>query len=253
MKLKKSGSKNKVASPPERRPSISSESDESVSFGFSEDEHEPSPIVRFSSASSLDSPAAKSPREPLFTGLHLDNEPSTESLDLAHELSEPLFHASHSNIAISEPALSPRQFPEGSFREPTYAPYDASPGFICIPHCTSPIQLDLSEVFYLEYHRKNITEFHYFRYYDHHKQSNDILLRMAKNSIALCNAVVAFSALVFSMQNQGTPGEEAFVYYDSSVREFRHLLETPLLNNEDIYIAVATALQLSSFDVRAAV
>jgi Fungal specific transcription factor domain len=249
IKLKKSNSKIKADSPPERRASFgSSDSDESLEF--SEDEFDASPIVRFSSASSFESPPPKSPREPVFTGLPLYHDLSAENLDLARDLSEPLFHASTSTIALSEPSLSPKQFPETTFfREPDYSEKDTSPGFICIPHCISPVQQDFSKIFYLDYHRENITEFHYFRYYDHHKYNINILFQMADNSVALFHAIVAFSALLYSMNNQGSPGEDAFEYYDSSLREFRRLLEMPLLDDEDIHVAIATALQLSSFDV----
>lgn len=72
---------------------------------------------------------------------------------------------------------------------------------------------------------------------------------MADNSVALGHAIVAFSALLHSMTNQGSPGEDAFEYYDSSLREFRRLLGLPMLDDKDIHVAIATALQLSSFDV----
>jgi hypothetical protein len=173
---------------------------------------------------------------------------------MVQELSPPSFHTSNATISASDPALSPKQLPENPlFREPTYSASDASPGFICIPHCITPIQRELADDrFFLNYHRENITEFHYFRYYDHRKQCNDMLLQMADKSVALGHAIMAFSALLFFMKTEGFPGEEAFEYYSSSLVEFRQLLDRlqePLVNHEDVHTAVATALQLSSFDV----
>ena len=104
--------------------------------------------------------------------------------------------------------------------------------------------------FFLAFHRETITEAHYFRYYDFHKLCTRTLLVMAERSDALRHAVVAFSALIYSMRIDRTAREQAFLYYAMSIQQLRLLLSEATLDEEATHMTIATALQLSSFDVR---
>ena len=119
---------------------------------------------------------------------------------------------------------------------------------IYIPHAPKSVRSH-SVQFFLAFHRETITEAHYFRYYDFHKLCTRILLVMAERSDALRHAVVAFSALIYSMRIDRTAREQAFLYYAMSIQQLRLLLSETALDGEASHIAVATALQLSSFDV----
>jgi hypothetical protein len=72
---------------------------------------------------------------------------------------------------------------------------------------------------------------------------------MAEESDALRHAIVAFSALIYSMKVDRSAREQAFLYYSMSLQQFRvHLDDYPMTAAEN-HIAIAIALQLSSFDV----
>jgi hypothetical protein len=61
-------------------------------------------------------------------------------------------------------------------------------------------------------------------------------------------AVTAFSALLYSMKVNIQAREVAFVFYALALQKFRVSLEQSLRGRE-FYPAIATALQLSTFDV----
>ena len=72
---------------------------------------------------------------------------------------------------------------------------------------------------------------------------------MVEQSNALCDAVVAFSALVYSMKIDHSARVQAFLYYTSALQQLRVLLDQTIMNVDEYHIAIATALQLASFDV----
>ena len=81
--------------------------------------------------------------------------------------------------------------------------------------------------FFLDYHQKNVTEYHYFCYHDYRKFFTMELMDMAKLSNVLCIALVAFSALIYSMK-QRSAREQAFWYYTLALRQLRELLNTAM-------------------------
>jgi hypothetical protein len=71
---------------------------------------------------------------------------------------------------------------------------------------------------------------------------------MAEEHVALRHARLAFSALIYSTKVESRAKEIAFLYYGTTLRELRLLLDKPLTHIES-NVAVAISLQLSSFDV----
>ena len=105
--------------------------------------------------------------------------------------------------------------------------------------------------FLLNFHRETIFEAHYFRYYDYNKLHTKVLFAMAEELDSMRHALVAFSALIYSIKIHPDARVIAFMYYAKALQELRALLDKP---PEDMEMwewqgAVATALQLSTFDV----
>jgi hypothetical protein len=77
---------------------------------------------------------------------------------------------------------------------------------------------------------------------------------IAENCLALRYAMVAYSALVYSMKvipNSHGSRVFSFGYYQMALQELRILLdEVSIGSRESFTMALATALQLASFDVR---
>lgn len=71
---------------------------------------------------------------------------------------------------------------------------------------------------------------------------------MAEEYEPLKLAVTGFSALLYSMKENIQAREVAFVFYAMALQKFRQSLERSLGDGE-YYPAIATALQLSTFDV----
>ena len=70
---------------------------------------------------------------------------------------------------------------------------------------------------------------------------------MAEDSLALQYAMVAFAALVYSVKVHRPAEQVAFQYYTLAIKELQILLND--LVREKGEMAIATALQLASFDV----
>lgn len=102
--------------------------------------------------------------------------------------------------------------------------------------------------YFIKFYRQVIRPGHYFLWYDHNQLCKYWLPVMTDSSIALRHAVVAFSALVYSMKVARTARQFAFFYYANALKELQQLLNG-LLSFEECNIAIATTLQLSSFDV----
>ena len=108
---------------------------------------------------------------------------------------------------------------------------------------THPVQ------FFLNYHHENVTHSHYFVDYDRNNFYSSILPGMAADSPALKHALVAFSALIYSLKIDRGAREQAFLYYALALQQLRELLNTIPTDTEECQVAIATALQLSTFDV----
>ena len=106
-----------------------------------------------------------------------------------------------------------------------------------------------STLFFLNFYRQVVREYHYFLYNDHQKLSTEVLLAMAEQSSALKNSMVAFAALLYSMKEPGAARHIAFVYYAIALKDLCAQLSQFPMSIEECQIAVATALQLASIDV----
>ena len=242
-KKKKCGPKEEVE---EKRPSTSG-SESSVNFDLSDVEYDAT-TIRFSSTSSNGSPTSDTSPDQ-FTDLQFDEDMLLDSLEDPCDMEKPLFNSFSPNLTFPT-EVSPTSFCEGlPLQTPTSSQSTtSSSGMIHIPHALNSVRSHPVQ-FFLAFHRETITEAHYFRYYDFNKLCTRTLLVMAERSDALRHAVVAFSALIYSMRIDRTAREQAFLYYAMSIQQLRLLLSEAALDGEASHIAVATALQLSSFDV----
>jgi len=102
--------------------------------------------------------------------------------------------------------------------------------------------------FFLKYHQEAISVYHYLSYYDYTELHSKTLFAIAEHCDALRHGIVAFSALIYSVKVDSSAREEAFLYYGVSLQQFRLLLEQFSTEVEG-QAAVATALQLATFDV----
>ena len=89
---------------------------------------------------------------------------------------------------------------------------------------------------------------HYLCYYDYTKLYTKTLFAIAEQCDALRHGMVAFSALIYSVKVDSSAREQAFLYYGVSLQQFRLLLDK-FLTEAEYQAAVATALQLATFDV----
>jgi hypothetical protein len=105
-----------------------------------------------------------------------------------------------------------------------------------------------SDRYFMKFHQDAIIPAHYFAWHDQYQLYKTALPAMAEHSTALRYAVLAFSALIFSIKVESAPKELAYFYYAIALRELRFLLDSPL-EPKETHVAVATTLQLSSFDV----
>lgn len=99
--------------------------------------------------------------------------------------------------------------------------------------------------FFLKFHRETIIAAHYFRYYDLPELHTKWLPAMAEQCECLRHAMVAFSALIYSIKTNPDAREVAFCYYAMALQELRSMLDTEF----ECHVVVATVLQLSAIDV----
>jgi hypothetical protein len=102
--------------------------------------------------------------------------------------------------------------------------------------------------FFQKFDREWITSAHYFAWHDCNQLYTKLLPAMAEEHLALRYSRLAFSALIYSTKAELRAKEIAMLYYAATVRELRLFLNKPL-NQIESNVAVATALQLASFDV----
>jgi len=146
--------------------------------------------------------------------------------------------------------LSPSAFSQGLQAQATTS--TLSPRIISIPQSVSPPTDHTQPIrFFLNFHRETITEAHYFRCSDYNKLHTKTLFAMAEELDSMRHALVAFSALIYSIKIHPDARVIAFVYYAKALQELRALLDKPPAEMEmwEWQGAVATALQLSIFDV----
>jgi hypothetical protein len=243
---KKGKPKNRVEKKEEieERPSTSG-SESSLNSDHSDTEFE-KPIVRFSSSASSGSPATdSSPNH--FNSLDFDPQMLIDPIDSPPESSESLFSTTNPLLTLG---VSPPSFCETLLLQTSTSSLStSSTGPIHIPRPPRATR-NQNVQFFLHFHRETVTEFHYFRQYDYHELCTKTLLAMAEKSDTLRHSVVAFSALIYSMKIDRAAREQAFLYYSMSLQQLRVLLDDDPTTTEEKHIAIAIALQLSSFDVR---
>jgi len=105
----------------------------------------------------------------------------------------------------------------------------------------------------IDYHQRAITHAHYFRWFDYPKFYTEIVFAMADAVTEQVNplrlAVAAFSALNRSIKHDRSSRELAFVLYAGALQQLHRFLDKPGMDITECQIAVATALELASFDV----
>jgi hypothetical protein len=100
---------------------------------------------------------------------------------------------------------------------------------------------------FLRFHQERITSGYYYAYHDYNQLYTKFIHAMAEDSLALQYAMVAFAALVYSVQDD--PAKQvAYQYYSLALGELQILLDDDLLPQK-VEMAIATALQLASFEV----
>ena len=104
--------------------------------------------------------------------------------------------------------------------------------------------------YYLNYHREAINEYHYYSYYDYRRLFTKGLFAMAEQSDVLQFGMAAMSALIYSRRLDSQVKPVAFGLYSLALRELQGLLDRNSLDMAESQIAMASAMQLSSFDVQ---
>ena len=102
--------------------------------------------------------------------------------------------------------------------------------------------------YFIKFHLETILPAHYFWCHDYTQLCKCWLPAMAVSSSSLQYAIVAFSALIYSIKEIRNARCVAFFFYAMAVKELQLLLKHSL-SLEECNIAIATVLQLSSFDV----
>jgi hypothetical protein len=175
-----------------------------------------------------------------------------------HQLNSPqLFEDSNFNAMdllfdVSNPpmGISTIVSPFDCFDDRPFQPLSSTcfrPQTIIIPRSPESNRHHLVD-FFLKYHLEVISPGHYFLYYDYIELCKCWLPAMAATSLALRHALVAFSALVYSYKGAGMARQVAFFYYAMALKEMRQFLEGSSIP-EECNVAIAAALQLSSFEV----
>jgi hypothetical protein len=247
------GAPAKAAKAQQKRDSCSAESDSSIDFDLPDDDEveeistEQTAVVRFLSSSSAGSPStASSHHSDMYFGLDFDQQMLIDSLTPPAFLDEPmrsLFDPPIPPLDFSVAGLTPTDFSHTlQFQSPSQ--------ITAIPRSLSPKgSRTLDSLFYLQYHREAISEAHYFRSYDYNKFCTKTIFTMAEESDAMRYALIAFSALIYSIKIHPPARVDAFLYYAMALRELHQLLGKEPMELWECQAAIATALQLSTFDV----
>jgi len=231
------------------RSGSTSGSQSSVNFNVSDEEFEGETreggLVRFSSSSSPGSSMLCDFAADEFFNLQFEYPTSSDSFDSSIDfVAEPL--AMPSNQFLSIPEINVSSFCEGVLLQNREKPTLHRRSLVPRPP-GSP--RDQSVQFFLHFHRQSIMESHYCLFFDYRKFITTTLLAMAERSSALRHAVVAFSALIYSIKGDHIAREQAFENYEISIQQLRVLLDKVPMTVEERQAATVTALELASFDV----
>ena len=183
-----------------------------------------------------------------FSILQLDQQMVIDSLAPPSCPAEPLFTTPVKFVVSTISGLSPTRYSQSL--QIGFPLQSVSTSMLCLPRTKSPQSTRTQAVqFFLNYHQRTITEAHYFRWHDLPKFSTKLIFSIAEESSALQHSLVAFSALIYSIKVHQGVRTFAFMYYAKALQELRLFLNETSMTLTDCYVAVATALQLSSFDV----
>lgn len=106
---------------------------------------------------------------------------------------------------------------------------------------------------YLTYHRRTVNSWQYYTYYDYNQLHTKVLFAMAEGCEALKFGMAAFSALLYSIRYDPAVKTFAFWFYSRALQEMAMLIKKPYLDAVDTQMAIASAMQLSTFDVTSVV
>ena len=235
------------------RPVSTSESESSVNFDVSDEEFEGETreggLVRFSSSSSPGSPILCDSAADEFFNLQFEQPISLDSFDTSIDfVAEPLVMQSNQVLSLNIPDANLSSFCEGTLLQDRVHPKPALLRRTPVPRAPGSPR-DQSVQFFLHFHRQTIMESHYCLYFDYNKFITTTLLAMTERSSALRHAVVAFSALIYSIKGDRIAREQAFENYEISIQQLRVLLDRAPMTVEERQAATVTALALASFDV----
>jgi len=151
------------------------------------------------------------------------------------------------------PSFNPADYRSRATNRNLAAFHQSKPDFehaITVPRSPTPSPTHPAIRFFLTYHKERIIPAHYFRYFDYSEFFTKSLMAMADGSEVLQSAVVAFSALVFSVKVHQRVRPLAFYFYSRALQQLGPILDEAESEKSSFYAAVATALELASFDVR---
>jgi hypothetical protein len=216
-------------------------------------------VVKFSSA--LSPPSSSDSNDP-FETLHLDDQmlidlltPPSSSFPMA-----PLFSSPPITFATIFGSTPPSTYSQSLHLNSPSSTW--SKGSLCIPPELSlrpsrdrkGAELEAWITRLLDHHRREITHAHYFQYYDYPKFFTEIIFALCDKETEPENplriAVAAFSALNRSIRQDQSWRPLAFIFYGGAVQRLHTFLHKPGMDLRECQIAVATALELASFDVR---
>ena len=166
------------------------------------------------------------------------------------------FYSLDINQMILDPSTYPVQTSYISLLETSIAPQSSTDPF----EAPEPTQLSLVPrpprsnrhtlvQYYLTYHCETINEYHYYSYYDYGRLFTKGLFAMAEKSEALQLGMAAMAALIFSQRLDAGVKPVSFALYSLALKELQLMLNQPFLDDLETQIAIASAMQLSTFDV----
>ena len=198
-------------------------------------------VVRFSSSSSNDSPEAEP--DP-FANIEVDQRMLLDSLSPV-DTAESGIKPSYLDFSIS--GMSPSTFCEDILTQ--MSSRDGSDTLaIRIPRPPKSTRKQPNQ-FFLAFHRETVSYAHYFLFHDHQQLCNKSLYMVSEQFNPLRHAMVAFSALIYSMQINPSARTQAFLYYAVTLQELQKVLDRLPDSVAEYQGILATALQLSTFDV----
>jgi hypothetical protein len=250
----------------EKRPSPSS-SESSPDFDLSDPDTgyiwDQSEVVKFSSVSGRESPSPETQSElsnPPYTTYTttplIPSRPLSTLTDNLLSPETPTFDSYAASLVSSKfysDSTRPQSPPlSAGFSETLPSPHVPQMQMYCVPRSISPRPGEAHSVlYYLQYHRECINQYHYFMYSDYGKLCSEVLFAMAEKSTALRHAMVSFATLIYSIQRDPAALQFTFQHYEKAVQELRSFLvkDPQQMDRSEADMAIATALTLATWEV----